>query len=91
MHLMKDILRPFNRSRNKLGVKHYVQAVNTEVSFCLLITSVHFDGIAHGLKCMEGKPNRQQNAQIWDWIAFAKVFHQKCNVFINEIEVLEDG
>ncbi|MNL38248.1 hypothetical protein D3C87_1604450 [compost metagenome] len=53
MELEKHVLRPLDRAGYQLRVEHHVQCVNPEMLLGRLVATVHLDGVAHGLKCME--------------------------------------
>src|SRR4051812_21635379 len=59
MKLMKQILWSLYRPGHQLGVKHYVQSINTKMPLGLLPPTIYLDRIAHCLKSMKREPYRQ--------------------------------
>src|SRR5438105_3562124 len=51
--LIQKILRTFNGASDQLRKEHYIKTVDTKVSFCLLVASIHFNGITHGLESVK--------------------------------------
>src|SRR5687767_15400826 len=87
--LMKEILRTFDRACHQLRVKHHIKRINTKMSFRFLISPIHLYGIAHGLKSMKGKADRQQNLQVRNGVRCSEGSKQFGEILIQKIVVLK--
>ena len=57
--LVQHILRPLYGPGHQLRVKHDVERIDAIMPLGLLVATIYFYSIAHGLECMERQPDRQ--------------------------------
>ena len=63
--LTEQVLRPFDRAGDKLGIEHHIERVYSKVTLGLLISPVDLDGVAHCLKSMKRESDWQYQLQIF--------------------------
>ena len=56
----------------------------------LLIATVDFYGITHGLKGVKGQANRQENRQVGYMVAVIETPEQRSEVIIQKVVILEE-
>ena len=60
---MQHVLRSLNWPGHQLGVKHHIKRVDAKMPLRFLVAPIHFDGVTHGLKCVERQADGQ-NAHV---------------------------
>ena len=60
------------------------------MTFRFLVAAIDFDGVAQGLKRVEGKADGQNEAERFDRIVPVDCARQRSKVGVEEIEILED-
>jgi len=90
VELVQDVLRPLDGPCDQLRIEHHVERKDAEVAFRGLVPAVDFDGVAQGLKGMEGESDGQQHTEVGYRPVDAERDGEIVGGMVEEIVVLEN-
>ena len=85
MELVQDVLGTLNRTCYELRVIQDVESQITKMPLCLLMSAVHFDGVAQRLEGVKGQPDGQDDREILDGVVPADEVGKRRQVLIGEV------